>query len=156
MLGVAFQGKRVVDRQERGPRYILLNPLLRILTKSPASTLQSTLHALFLPTPFKSLASTPGDARKRAPEEVLKPGALYAECAVVPVHIPATSVPPVEDKDKTQENKDREDPGTRPDDGELGGVALGMQTWDDYERELKAWEAAEAAPAGVDGAASAS
>jgi hypothetical protein len=140
-----FQGKRVVDRQERGTRYILLNPLLRILTKSPASTLQSTLHALFLPTPFKSLMSTPGDAQKRAPEEVLKPGALYAECAVVPVHIPVTSVPPVEDQDKTQENKDREDPGTRPDDGELGGVALGMQTWDDYERELKAWEATEAA-----------
>jgi hypothetical protein len=66
----------------------------------------------------------------------------------VPVHIPAagTSVPPVEDKDKTQENKDREAPGTRPDDGELGGVALGMQTWDDYERELKAWEAAEVLP----------
>jgi hypothetical protein len=34
---------------------------------------------------------------------------------------------------------------TARDDGELGGIAVGMEVWDDYERELKVWEAAEAA-----------
>jgi len=62
----------------------------------------------------------------------------------VPIHIPATSVPPPADQD--QKTKDGNTPvggdETRPDDGELGGVALGMQVWDDYERELKLWEAA--------------
>ena len=126
-------------------RYVLLNPLLRALTKSPTSTLQSTLHALFLPTPFKYLVSTSDDTRKRTPEEVLKPGALYAECAVVPLHIPVTSRPPADDKGQ---GKDSETRGP-PDDGELGGVALGTQVWDDYERELKAWEAAQAVPGDV-------
>ncbi|KAI0002234.1 hypothetical protein BJV74DRAFT_817993 [Russula compacta] len=122
--------------------YILLNPLLRILTKSPASTLQSTLHALFLPTPFKYLTFAPDDPQKRAPEEVLKPGALYAECAVVPLHVPTTSVPPTEKKSDGGEDKNTlGDEGIRPDDGELGGVALGMQVWDEYERQLKVWEA---------------
>jgi hypothetical protein len=27
----------------------------------------------------------------------------------------------------------------------LGGIGLGMEVWDDYERELKVWEATEAA-----------
>jgi hypothetical protein len=127
-------------------RYFLLNPLFRILTKSPASALQSTLHALFLPTPFKYLAHSPDDTRKRAPEEVLKPGALYAECAVVPVRVPVTPVPPAKDKSKGG-GKDRDaqtGDEMQPDDGELGGVALGMQVWDDYERQLKMWDAAEA------------
>jgi len=61
----------------------VLNPLLRILTKSPSSALQSTLHALFLPTPFKSLTGSPNDPKKRAPGDVLKPGTLYVlyQCA---------------------------------------------------------------------------
>ncbi|KAI0302324.1 hypothetical protein B0F90DRAFT_1836626 [Multifurca ochricompacta] len=132
-----------------GSMYILLNPLLRILTKSPISTLQSTLHALFLPTPFKINLD---DTRKRSPEEVLKPGALYAECAVavVPIGIPVSSLPSVEVEERSDENakESRRSLGgnlTRPDDGELGGVALGMQVWDDYERELKIWEAEEKA-----------
>jgi hypothetical protein len=70
---------------------ILLNPFLRILTKSPSSTLQSTLHALFLPIPFKYLSFAPDEPQKREPEE---------------------------------EN------------GELVGIALGMEVWDNYEREL--------------------
>lgn len=129
-------------------RYVLLNPLLRILTKSPNSTLQSTLHALFLPTPFKYLASTSDDTRKRTPEEVLKPGALYAECAVVPLHIPVTSIP-AEDNGQGKDRETRRDGSPPHDDGELGGVALGTQVWDDYERELKAWEAQQAV-SGVD------
>ena len=130
-------------------RYFLLNPLFRILTKSPTSALQSTLHALFLPTPFKHLAHSPDDTRKRAPEEVLKPGALYAECGVVPVRVTVTPIPPAKDKSKGG-GKDKDTQGvdeTRPDDGELGGVALGMQVWDDYEQQLKMWDAAEAHPA---------
>jgi len=124
-------------------RYVLLNPLLRTLTKSPTSTLQSALHALFLPTPFKYLTSTSG---KRTPEEVLKPGALYAECAVVPLHIPVISIPPAEDKGQGKDSETRRDGSRPPDDGELGGVALGTQVWDDYERELKAWEATQDVP----------
>jgi len=75
---------------------------------------------------------------------VLKPGALYAECAVAPVHIPITLAPPAEEK------TDGGGDGTRaPDDGEFGGVALGMEVWDDYERELKVWEAVEEPEAGA-------
>ncbi|KAI9507998.1 hypothetical protein F5148DRAFT_1275969 [Russula earlei] len=143
--------------------YILLNPLVRILTKSPGSASQSTLHALFLPTPFKSLAVSPDDAQRRAPEEVLKPGALYAECAVVSVHVPATRVTTEGMETETTTSTPTSEMGTntntsdtpgvgapRPDDGELGGVALGMQVWDDYERELKVWEAAKAPHSTVD------
>ena len=129
----------------RAHRYILLNPLFRIFTKSPRSTLQSTLHALFLPTPFKYLTAAPDDVRKRAPEEVLKPGALYAECAVVPVNIPASSIPRAAGRSEEDKGKKRDDGDgdSQPDDGELGGVALGMQVWDDYERELKVWDATQ-------------
>jgi len=127
--------------------YIILNPFLRIFTKSPSSALQSTLHALFLPTPFKYLSFAPDDPQKRAPEEVLKPGALYVECAVAPIRIPTSRVPPSAEE-KTDDGGDgKTTPGggtTAPDDGELGGIALGMEVWDDYERELKVWEAAEA------------
>jgi hypothetical protein len=130
-LHIAFS-HRVIETV----RYIVLSPLLRILTKSPASALQSTLHALFLPTPFKSLTTSPDDPKKRAPEEVLKPGALYAECAVVPVRVRESAAPvPAEGGKDTNE--------AWRDDGELGGVALGMRVWDDYERELKVWESAE-------------
>jgi hypothetical protein len=130
-------------------RYILLNPLFRLLTKSPKAALQCTLHALFLPTPFKYLESTSEDPRKRSPEEVLKPGALYAECAVVPVRMPAPSMSPAEDQKRSEggkETKAPNDDAAVPDDGELGGVKLGMQVWDDYERELKIWEAAQPQP----------
>ncbi|KAH9006199.1 hypothetical protein EDB86DRAFT_2872290 [Lactarius hatsudake] len=128
--------------------YMLLNPFFRILTKSPSSTLQSTLHALFLPTPFKYLTAAPDDVRKRAPEEVLKPGALYAECAVVSVHIPASSIPRARERSEEDKGKKRSDGDSPPpDDGELGGVALGMQVWDDYERELKTWDTATATEA---------
>ena len=127
-------------------RYILLNPLFRILTKSPSSTLQSTLHALFLPTPFKYLSFAPDDPQKRAPEEILKPGALYAECAVAPIRISGTLAPPAEEKADGGQNEKTSGGGTaQRDDAELGGMVLGMEVWDDYEQELKKWEAVEAA-----------
>ena len=48
--------------------------------------------SFFVPTPFKYLSFAPGDPQKRAPEEVLKPGALYAECAA-PLRISTTLAP---------------------------------------------------------------
>ena len=50
------------------------------------------------PTPFKYLSFVPDDPQKRAPEEVLKPGALYTDCAVVTIRIPTTLIPPTEEK----------------------------------------------------------
>ncbi|KAG1763669.1 hypothetical protein EV702DRAFT_1189833 [Suillus placidus] len=47
--------------------YMLLQPFLRLLTKSTTSALQSVLHVLFLPTPFKSNTCQGTDA----PEEVV-------------------------------------------------------------------------------------
>lgn len=103
--------------------YILLQPLLRLLTKSTTSAIQSVLHVLFLPTPFKSNARQGTDT----PEEVLKAGALYRECAVVNLRIPS---PVVADAANEQV----------PDDGELGGVHLGQAVWEDLEGALKEWE----------------
>lgn len=103
--------------------YMLLQPLLRLLTKSTTSAMQSVLHVLFLPTPFKSNARQGTDT----PEEVLKAGALYRECAVVNLRIPS---PVMADAANEQV----------PDDGELGGVHLGQAVWEDLEGALKEWE----------------
>jgi hypothetical protein len=103
--------------------YILLQPFLRLLTKSTSSAMQSVLHVLFLPTPFKSNARQGTDA----PEEVLKAGALYRECAVVNLRIPSPA---------TADNADAE----VPDDGEFGGVHLGQAVWESFEGALKEWE----------------
>ncbi|KAI0061198.1 hypothetical protein BV25DRAFT_1827074 [Artomyces pyxidatus] len=125
--------------------YILLNPFLRILTKSPTSALQSVLHALFLPTPFKVLAAVPPDEPERPnlseEEEVLKPGALYTECAVVRLRVPPAPAPPETDGASDVKEKSRTDTTKKDDDGELGGEVLGTLVWEEYERELKAWEA---------------
>jgi hypothetical protein len=60
--------------------------------------------------------------------------------------MPASLASPAEEK--TDSGRDGKTPGggtAQRDDGELGGIALGMEVWDDYERELKVWEAVEAA-----------
>ncbi|KAG0694949.1 hypothetical protein DFH29DRAFT_1005895 [Suillus ampliporus] len=103
--------------------YMLLQPLLRLLTKSTTSAVQSVLHVLFLPTPFKSTAHQGTDA----PEEVLKAGALYRECAVVNLRIPSPATADAADAQV-------------PDDGELGGVHLGQAVWEGLEGALKEWE----------------
>ncbi|ETW74702.1 hypothetical protein HETIRDRAFT_447059 [Heterobasidion irregulare TC 32-1] len=135
--------------------YFLATPILRMLTKSSASAAQGVLHTLFLPTPFKRLAtsSTPGaTAQFLDPEEVLKPGALYAECAVTRLHVPLPPAPPENDSESDASSQTSnaagasDNPGTMRqtvDDGELGGEVLGTLVWDEYERELKAWEALE-------------
>ncbi|KAG6901751.1 hypothetical protein C0995_008316 [Termitomyces sp. Mi166 len=138
--------------------YFLLQPLLRIFTKSPTASIQTVLHALFLPTPFKvfskaapkaTQASTndgvPIDASiSEMPEEVLKPGALYADCAVVRLTVPTPSDTPASEK-KPQKGKGKE--GLEevleiPDDGEYGGEAMGRLVWEAYEDALKTWELA--------------
>lgn len=102
---------------------MLFQPFLRLLTKSTTSAVQSVLHVLFLPTPFKSAPRQGTDA----PEEVLKAGALYRECAVVNLRIPS---PATADAGDAQ----------IPDDGELGGVHLGQAVWEGFESALKEWE----------------
>lgn len=103
--------------------YMLLQPFLRLLTKSTTSAIQSVLHVLFLPTPFKSNARQGTDA----PEEVLKAGALYRECAVVNLRIQSPATADAADAQV-------------PDDGELGGVHLGQAVWEGLEGALKEWE----------------
>lgn len=144
-------------------RYILLQPLLLLITKSSHAAIQSVLHALFLPTPFKVIAqaglrspSQKEPAKAGAvidasvlemPEEVLKPGALYAECAVVKLDIRSKTVDLHHEeakssaKGKEKEAVSPEGVGIEiPDDGELGGEATGRLVWETYEAALKAWE----------------
>jgi hypothetical protein len=62
----------------------------------------------------------------------------------VPIRMPAALAPPAEEK--TDSSRNGKAPGggaAQQDDGELGGMGLGMEVWDDYERELKVWEASE-------------
>ncbi|KAI6043472.1 hypothetical protein EDC04DRAFT_2562686 [Pisolithus marmoratus] len=115
--------------------YLLLQPLLRILTKSPTSTVQSVLHVLFLPTPFKRIAQSSSTGTRTSGsdtvQEVLKAGALYRECAVVNVQIPV-----LESSSSTNDRGDPKDT-TMIDDRELGGVHLGQAVWEVFEARLK-------------------
>lgn len=138
-------------------RYILLQPFLRLLVKSPNSALQSVLHALFLPTPFKSRPAKPSTAsslvdRDALPEEILKPGALYRECAVVRLHVPSPPDPlkDLSTSDKGGE-KERKSEQSLPDEGELGGEIAGRLVWESFETALKQWE--QANPPKKDGTA---
>ena len=120
--------------------YVVAQPLLRVLTKSQTATVQSILHVLFLPTPFKSSSTS---AVTTSAEEVLKAGALYRECAVTQVRIPTPDGAP----SGSEEQKD----GQMPDDKDLGGVHLGQSVWESFEVALKEWE--KTVPASDKGAA---
>lgn len=88
---------------------------------------------LFLPTPFKSSQTSAGTtADENTPEEVLKAGALYRECAVVQLRIPTP--------DGTPSGSEEQEDGPMPDDRELGGVHLGQSVWESFEVALKEWE----------------
>ncbi|KAJ6592777.1 hypothetical protein B0H19DRAFT_920025 [Mycena capillaripes] len=128
--------------------YLALYPFLFLLTKSAAATVQSVLHVLFLPTPVKISKTTKSPTDPLAdPEEALKPGALYAECAVVRLVVPSPPAPAalsaddVPDKGKGKE-KEKETETELPDDGELGGERGGRAVWEAYEAGLREWEAA--------------
>ncbi|KAF8222065.1 hypothetical protein L208DRAFT_1413928 [Tricholoma matsutake] len=147
-----------------GILYLLFQPLLRIFTKSSTAAMQTVLHALFLPTPFKVLSQSttrttadPGPSTAKGtlidlsvtemPEEVLKPGALYADCAVVQLRVPLPL--PLSEK----ENLKNKDAGTGTgegleieDDGEFGGEVMGRLVWEAYEEALKKWEEANPPP----------
>ncbi|KAF9465184.1 hypothetical protein BDZ94DRAFT_1189745 [Collybia nuda] len=147
--------------------YLLLQPLLRIFTKAPSASLQTVLHVLFLPTPFKILAqsepkseadktkaSVIDESLTEIPEEVLKPGSLYADCAVVKLKVPvpasADQAAPDQRGDKAKgKGKGKEKVGAGledvieiPDDGEFGGEVTGRLVWEAYEEALKTWEKA--------------
>ena len=119
--------------------------MLHIFTKSSTSTLQTILHALFLPTPFKSLQD--GQALGSA-TEILKPGSLYADCSVqtlkrLPIVRDESNASKPDAKGKGKESKEDE----LPDDGELGGEVLGRQVWESFEQALIVWEKANPAEA---------
>ena len=143
--------------------YTLLLPLLHIFAKSPFSAMQDILHALFLPTPMKILSQAglqaPTEATRKPegsgapidasvlemPEEVLKPGSLYAECAIVKLNVKvslAAAKDHVADEKQGTKTDGKEDVKVE-DDGELGGEAAGRFVWELYELALKDWEKAE-------------
>ncbi|KAH9935102.1 uncharacterized protein BXZ73DRAFT_45573 [Epithele typhae] len=97
-------------------------------------------------------ASEPGakDAKRGPPRvgnvEVLKPGALYRECAIVRLDVPVPPRPVVEEnepKSKADGKKGKAAEAEIPleDDGEFGGEAVGRAVWEWYEVRLKDWEA---------------
>ncbi len=81
------------------------------------------------------------------PEEILKPGSLYAECAVVPLKVPSIDFPLPPAKEQSAKGKGKANPEEEmlelPDDGELGGEATGRAVWEAYEAAVKAWQEAE-------------
>ncbi|KAJ3553769.1 hypothetical protein NM688_g3440 [Phlebia brevispora] len=115
--------------------YWILFPLIWLFAKSSGMGMQSVLHVLFLPTPFKralahayaSVDATLAAQEKAAASneskdekkivgdmftEVVKPGALYRECSVVAFGLPPLPPPPQQtgDKDK-EENADQKKVG---------------------------------------------
>ena len=85
------------------------------------------------------------------PEEVLVPGALYADCAVVvnlmvKLDNNAHIQPQVNDEvtSKTKTSMNGEERGREaielPDDGKYGGELAGRLVWEAYEAGLKVWE----------------
>jgi hypothetical protein len=87
-------------------------------------------------------------------EEVLVPGALYADCAVVvnlkvKLDKPDIQMQPndevkilgaAETSTSTYKEKRREEVIDLPDDGEYGGELAGRLVWEAYEAGLKVWE----------------
>ena len=148
--------------------YFTLQPFLRIFTKSPSSAIQSVLHVLFLPTPFKILSQTtstsenkipPDTSTLKIPEEVLLPGALYADCAAVKVQVKIPEDMKEKDREaRIEAAKQKRESAKKgkgkvkegvpldeevvdiADDGEYGGELAGRLVWEEYEGALKVWE----------------
>ena len=87
------------------------------------------------------------------PEEVLVPGALYADCAVVvklavKMDIQTSGV----ETSMNEETKGHKgDVIELPDDGEYGGELAGRLVWEAYEAGLKNWERENPRPLEDDG-----
>ncbi|KAH9486292.1 putative oxidoreductase C19A8.06 [Psilocybe cubensis] len=139
--------------------YLVLQPILRIVTKSPTLAMQSILHVLFLPTPFKILSvaantanskvATQGPLDTSLPEEVLLPGALYANCAAVKLNVKVPEELVERDREAKAGEKRKTGKGKSKateeildiaDDGEYGGELAGRLVWEEYEGALKVWE----------------
>ena len=112
------------------------------------------LHGLFLPTPFKSEARNNNETDELT-IEVLRPGALYADCSVVKVtpHAqPPKEIPSKDGEGKRAKGKGKQKDvpsdksGALPDDGEMGGEPLGRQVWENFEAALRVWEESNPAP----------
>ena len=112
------------------------------------------LHGLFVPTPFKSEARNNNETDELT-VEVLKPGALYADCSVVSVAPRATlpaQTPSKDGQERAAKGKGKQtdksgvESGTLPDDGEMGGESLGRQVWENFEAALRAWEKSDPTP----------
>jgi len=103
--------------------YVSLLPLLYLLTKSSEATAQSVLHAMFLPSPLKTVGA-PGAGSKlnKGEAEYLKGGALYSECE--PVQLPGNS------------------------EGRFADEEGGQLIWEHLERELTRWRKSEETASG--------
>ena len=128
--------------------------------------MQTILHVLFLPTPFKLLAATnaakdntpqgPLDVlADDMPEEVLLPGALYADCAAVKINVKIPDEVRERDRQiqaeaakarangkgkKKEQGSGKDEVLDLVDDGEYGGELAGRLVWEEYEAALKNWE----------------
>ena len=106
------------------------------MSKSPYYAIQTILHALFLPTPYKQAQLGLKDDGSE-PTEILKPGALYSDCSVVRLRLPV--LPPPAGASKSSKSKDAD----LPDDKEIGGQETGRLVWESYEQQLKTWDKKE-------------
>ena len=107
-----------------------------------------------MPTPFKSQALN-NSGTDELTVEVLKPGALYADCSVVKITPRAqkpTQTTSRDGKNKTAKGKETQTDNTEnksgnlPDDGEMGGEPLGRQVWENFEAAVRVWEKSNPAP----------
>jgi hypothetical protein len=102
------------------------------------------------PTPPSSAGASKTESLLDIPdEEVLVPGALYADCAVVvnlkveldkPNNIQMQRNDEGKNLGAADKEKKREEVIELPDDGEYGGELAGRLVWEAYEAGLKAWE----------------
>jgi NAD(P)-dependent dehydrogenase (short-subunit alcohol dehydrogenase family) len=150
-------------------RYLLFQPIFILFVKSSTAAVQSVLHALFLPTPFKNVViNSQTKSAALVSEEVLKPGALYAECAVVRLQVPpqpeiaqashadgdAKKAKDEEKETPSHNSSDQQGLEPRMDDGELGGEVAGQLVWESFEVALREWDP-ESAPKADQAAAAA-
>ena len=102
--------------------------------------IQSVLHALFLPRPFK-VPVQPTQVPDAMPEEVLTQGALDRECALVALQVSVPEKLALSDAKASSLPKGAgEEVLEIPGDGEYGGEVAGRLVWEAYEEALKVWE----------------